>query len=314
MAPPFVFQKSARKSRNFYPCMCTGAPDFSTIIIAAALLITVVLVGRMQPDYHQETNLDILSDSPSPRVISPVKYRKVNEGLLKNEKTNSTAAAYLDYTIFAAENSTTEEPISVKQWAEIMATSPTSVVQKLVEDIDNIIIRVPYRGFYFETKGVTSANAHEKQFAFCLIDAKDLADLVTYKIATEPSYYTEDPEKPCPDDCSYYKCTFNKKVAYLKALPWARRRKREILAKLAEQKEKYDIPYSHLAKYLRESPTDHLVKVWKRMATSYHEMLTKRDPNHPVWLSAAAEGMPFFHFRFEGEPRFYKYAPFAKEM
>lgn len=307
MAPPFVLPTSARKSRKLY----SYRPDRSTIIITATLLIIMVLVGRMKPDYRQGTNLDIMSSN---LLSTRIKYRKIKEGVLKNEKINSTANALLDYTIFAAENATTQAPISVKEWAEIMATSPASIVEELVKDLGNVIIRVPYRGFYFETKGVTSANADQKQFEFCLIDGKDLADLVAYKTATEPSYYTEDPDKPCPDDCGYFKCAFNKKVVYLKGLPWARQRKREKLAAVAAAKEKYDIPYSHLAKFLRESPTDELVKVWKRMATSYHEMLTKRDPNHPVWLSTSAEGMPFVHFRFEEEPRYHKYAPFAKEM
>lgn len=76
---------------------------------------------------------------------------------------------------------------------------------------------------------------------------------------------------------------------------------------------KEDKVYSHLAAFLRGAPELQVSHTWQKVAAMYGDMLQTREPNKPVWLSTAGEGVPWLHFRFDDAPKYYRYVPFAEE-
>lgn len=89
-----------------------------------------------------KTNV-IANESSSPSSIS---YQKVKTGKIES----FVGGTGLQYEIFAAVDSKTNEPISVTQWANLMAKN-----LPLAKDITKIIQDTSYPGVFFETKGVS---------------------------------------------------------------------------------------------------------------------------------------------------------------
>ena len=213
---------------------------------------------------------------------STISYTKVEDDSMENG---------LHYVVYAARDKATDQPISVKQWATLLASNPTI----LAHDLTELITALPYQGFYFETPGVSIQTA-DKPFRFCIADGKRLFNFA------EPRASSEAFQEHLQCQGSTYSCRF----ANLSG-------DATLVAPKKTDTTLEDKAYSHLAAFLRGAPRTQVAAVWKKVAETYLDLLETRDASHPVWLSTAGEGVPWLHFRFDSRPKYYKYGKFAKE-
>ena len=176
-----------------------------------------------------------------------------------------------------------------------MVKSPKS--DSFAKDLTQLISNVPFRGVFFETKGVTSANAYQKPFELCLVDGRSLADFAEGRAS--PKSFQEHLQA-CPDD--RYGCQFTNLGGTA-----------TLIAPQKADPTDDNITYSHLAAFLRGASEEQVVDVWKMVASTYLQILQTRAPDKPVWLSTAGRGVPWLHLRFDDVPKYYQYSPFAKE-
>lgn len=276
----------------------------SDIAIAAAFLSILFMaggrlmkLGSMQSgepsssvhatERSSSSALAITNDDSRTEGSLTISYKKVKEGTTDYNK---------DFVVYAAEDALTHQPISVKQRAKLMmAASPKA--DEFAEDITKLIGHLPYRGVYFETKGVTSAKADQKQFEFCVVDGPSLADFAESK--ANPKAFQEHLQA-CSNDnfgCQSKNLSGDATLVAPKQL------------NINDDKKMY----SHLAAFLRRAPEQRVTGVWKVVASTYYNILQTRHLDEPVWLSTAGKGIPWLHFRFDERPKYYTYSPFAKE-
>ncbi len=65
--------------------------------------------------------------------------------------------------------------------------------------------------------------------------------------------------------------------------------------------------YTHLAAFVRQAPRDQVVAL---LALSAHVMRQRMTAAAPLWLSTAGMGVPWLHVRLDGEPKYYRHAPY----
>ena len=213
-----------------------------------------------------------------------MEYRKKAEGKLESGKS---------YMLFSVHDRATKEPISVQKWAELMAKSPHAA--DFAKDITKIIQGAPYAGVFFETKGVRPTNAGSKPFEFFLIESSSLASFAERR-ASSTSF-----QEHLSSGNDEYAAQFQNLGGNATLI--------------APKKVNFcldDTAYSHLAAFVRGVPEPHVLHIWKKVATTYCDILETRAPNKPVWLSTAGQGVPWLHFRFDDYPKYYN-SPFARE-
>lgn len=232
-----------------------------------------------------KTKLDASSSSSS------IIYNKVKEG----EISGYAKEASLKYEIFSAIDKTTNNTVTVKEWAHRMAHGSDALA--LAKEITKVITDTPYPGVFFETKGVTSKNANQKTFEFTIIDGEHLANFA--EPHADPEAFRQ--HLACSDN--EYACQFfNLGGDAILVSP----------KKTNPTKE--DKVYSHLAAFLQGAPEEQVLQVWQKVAAVYDEILQTRESNKPVWFSTAGEGVFWLHFRFDDKPKYYHYFNFAREQ
>lgn len=71
--------------------------------------------------------------------------------------------------------------------------------------------------------------------------------------------------------------------------------------------------FSHLAKFVREAPTEQVRHLWHQTAISYQQQYNNSTSNPVVWLSTEGSGVAWLHVRLDSRPKYYHYKPFAQE-
>ena len=222
-----------------------------------------------------------------------IHYEEVERGTASNKS----------FVRYAAVDGTTNQLITVAQWATLMAGSEGknkeetlfSDFLRLSENLSKIIRECPFRGVFFETKGVTPANAHLKQFEFVLVDAEQLASAEPNPTAFRDYFGTA-------SACQFPNLGGN--ATLIAPAPH----------KLFLDGDKVygDKVYSHLAAFVRGASKVQVAETWQTAATAYSNML-KKEGKQPVWFSTSGLGVAWLHFRLDERPKYYQFAPFAKE-
>lgn len=61
--------------------------------------------------------------------------------------------------------------------------------------------------------------------------------------------------------------------------------------------------YTHLARFLRESPTHQVDEFWRTVGCAMRE----RVSDAPIWLSTAGMGVSWLHLRLDSRPKYYRH-------
>ena len=198
----------------------------------------------------------------------------------------SSSKATTYHIVYAAIDATTKQPVSIDTWAKWMAQSERASV--LAHDLTRVIASSGYEGLFFETPGVSPHNAHLKQFRFCLINAPRLAEFATSQ-ASSSAFQEHLDACADPDACQFPNLGGD-----------------ALLVVPQQHADTGDVTtYSHLAAFLRRAPSEQIAAVWKKVASTWLDVLAKRDSRSPVWLSTEGSGVPWLHFRFDDRPKYY---------
>jgi len=289
---------SSKKFPNLIRSKSTGKTTPKGLVVTAFLAILGValhrLVRLMGSTFSDASAKAHTSSSALSLIhktaVTKISYKKIKEG--------TTERGGQEFVVFAAEDATTHEPISVKHWAELLSSSKFES-DALAGDLTNLIQNLPFQGVFFETQGVTSANADKKQFQLCLVDGKTLA--VNAELQASPSSFQEHLQ-----DCKEYGCKFSNLGGTATLI--TPNHKAKDISEPVEYKH-----YSHLAAFLRGAPQAQVTALWRMVTAEYNHILQTRAPEKPVWLSTAGQGVPWLHFRFDDTPKYYQYGPFADE-
>jgi hypothetical protein len=68
------------------------------------------------------------------------------------------------------------------------------------------------------------------------------------------------------------------------------------------------VTYTHLARFLRNGPSDQVSDLWRCVAQTAQDRLTAM----PQWISTAGGGVAWLHVRIDREPKYYSYRPYAR--
>lgn len=68
--------------------------------------------------------------------------------------------------------------------------------------------------------------------------------------------------------------------------------------------------YVHLAKFLRNAPTDQIHHLWQRVGAAMEHRLN----TEPIWLNTAGGGVAWLHIRLDNRPKYYRYLPYKKPL
>jgi hypothetical protein len=199
-----------------------------------------------------------------------------------------------DPLVYAAVETATNEPLSVETWAQSMSQSERA--STLAQDLTRLIRGTGYQGIFFETPGVSAHTAGQKQFRICIVDGPSVTKFASSHASS--SAFQEHLDK-CADPhvCSFPNLGGDAMLVVPQKQPGTK-----------------DPAYSHLAAFLREAPEEQIAQVWKKVASTYLQILQTRDETKPVWLSTEGTGVPWLHFRFDDRPKYYHYRPFANEV
>jgi len=258
-------------------------PIRSKALVQASLLVTLfvgcyqLLLWKASPSVApsdvgmpstisstESTSTPLAVASSSSSSSSSIKYQKVDDGTIGGRP----------FAVYAAMDKMDHQPMTVLQWTKIMAVS--SPQQDGITELVDIIRQFPHEGVYFETPGVTSANASTKPFRFCLVDGKRLADFAERR-ASPQSFQEHFDACQNPHACQFQNLGGDATLVAPQKLDAT----------------KDTTIYSHLMAFTRHAPKDQVYATWKHVATTYQTILQTRQPTRPVWLSKAFRGFIF---------------------
>jgi len=195
---------------------------------------------------------------------------------------------------FAAVDTTTGSKISFKEWIHTISDPNSSDV---VRNMVTILKEAPYKGYRFETQGVSPNTVSSTPFEFVLVD-----DLNLYLFAATPRpVYFEEHLSKCNDGAG---CVFDNlggDATLVAPRDWS----------LASS-ETYSRCYGHVANFVRGAPEQQILDMWKILGRVLQEKLVSNNNDKPLWFSTAGDGVPYLHFRLDSRPKYYHYEPFKK--
>lgn len=195
-------------------------------------------------------------------------------------------------------------PLTVKRWAEFMASSSSSSKFKILAMCMTRLIREsPYQALFFETKGVTSISASSKQFEFVTVDAPRLYKFCQTHL--DPDAFS-DYLNPLPLTEPGASFSNLGGTAHLIA-PKSWNEEQD------EDGDDKNHMYAHLASFLRHAKEEQILGLWHMVGNEYLRSIQSSSSTNPVWLSTSGTGVAWLHFRLDQKPKYYTYMPFAKE-
>lgn len=236
-------------------------------------------------------NRHAFSTTTSKSKIQSIEYQQIEQGQGNKSFTRSGSS----FVRYIAIDKTTNNPITVLQWAELMS-GPNS--NHFSNPLTKIIQTSSYKGVFFETKGVTSTNASTKIFEFVLINAPELASFAEQ----EPDSYT------FAEYFNKQQCINQKYCCQFTNLGGD-----ATLIAPRQVSEKSTKVFSHLKAFINDANEEQIVDIWKVTAQTYLNMLQTRSKTKPIWFSTSGMGIAWLHFRLDDRPKYYQYKPFANE-
>jgi hypothetical protein len=188
------------------------------------------------------------------------------------------------------------EPVTVERWAHLMTHNDTAYAQNLALNFTEILKNAPFDAYKFETKGVTSGNAGQKQFEFVLVD---YPSLYTFADAKQNADTFSEHLNCLPEDA--VGCVFpNLDGTSTMISPKG--------TALGEN------TYGHLAAFVRRAPKEQVNKMWRLAVQTFVDVLVASKSRDKVWFSTDGIGVAWVHFRLDPRPKYYSYKPFRQEV
>eukprot|EP00571_Detonula_confervacea_P002469 CAMPEP_0172317260 /NCGR_PEP_ID=MMETSP1058-20130122/31063_1 /TAXON_ID=83371 /ORGANISM="Detonula confervacea, Strain CCMP 353" /LENGTH=262 /DNA_ID=CAMNT_0013031775 /DNA_START=39 /DNA_END=824 /DNA_ORIENTATION=+ len=236
--------------------------------IAAALLFALVVSLPFSRKWMREKGAtNRLQNSEIRQTMEQtVKYVKVPSGRGNVKR-------------YAAQNSTTEEPISIQSWMT-MVSSNSDVGIQAASDLSSTISTSPYASVLFETPGSSWQSSGEDHFEFALVDEPALH---RFTEISPDRYSFAEHFSAClqrrKDDavCSFV--NLGGDASLVSPLP---------------QTNVDDISYSHLAAFVRHAPESQVTEFWRLSALTYLKVSQQKhrgDPNAKTWFSTNGMGV-----------------------
>eukprot|EP00934_Nitzschia_sp_Nitz4_P007485 Nitzschia sp. Nitz4//scaffold47_size129522//111469//112419//NITZ4_003567-RA/size129522-snap-gene-0.189-mRNA-1//1//CDS//3329552848//7475//frame0 len=219
-------------------------------------------------------------------------------------KDDTSVYRYTAY--YVTDESTTKTPMSVVQWASLLAADGTeqevALARSMAHNLTQVIQAVPYKGFRLETKSCQSSNVQDQLFEFVLVDDPSLA---TFAAKADASFFQEHFDKAqgntrgkkLPAATTFSNLGGDARL--ISPLPWH----------TDENEAPISGTYGHLANFVRSASPRQQQDTWRLVAQAYLARIQDR-PTAPVWLSTAGDGVPWLHFRLDDRPKYYHYEPF----
>jgi len=188
------------------------------------------------------------------------------------------------------------EKLSVQHWAQLLSSKNDRSPQ-LAHELTQVVVKAcpSYYAFFFETKGVSSDNASQKQFEFVLVKSNSFERA---EANPDPNAFKE--HLNCSASKTMTVCSF-----------WNLRSSAKLIAP-RQQDGKQLKTFSHLAPFLRGASEEQKVQMWNLVTDEYLNILEERG-GEPVWLSTSGLGVAWLHFRLDKTPKYYTFQKFAKE-
>jgi hypothetical protein len=207
--------------------------------------------------------------------------------------------------------------VSVADWIRILSDDSEdnkAYSNELAKTMTEILRKSPFRGFRFETKGVTAKTASDTPFEFAIVDDSHLANFADQDDPVVFAEYVSSPQSSCisqKEGCVFPNLEGDSILIAPKEWPTTN-----------DANNNHDSTTSyhgHLAKFVRNAPDEQITMLWKLVAKTLGEKLAMNDKkkhskDQPVWLSTAGDGVAWLHFRLDPRPKYYHYLPFAKKL
>ncbi len=186
-------------------------------------------------------------------------------------------------------------PLSVKNWALLLSIGKDS--SHLIQQFNNVLKDVSsvYNAFFFETKGVSSFNASEKQFEFVLVNAESLYRFTRGRGAEGYDSFSEHLDCPSETTC----CAFPNLT------------RSSVLIAPKPQSDQMNF-YTDLASFVKNTSGEEATMLWQMVTREYIKALDM-SPSQSRWLSTSGTGVPWLHVRIDNTPKYYTFAEFKKD-
>ena len=152
--------------------------------------------------------------------------------------------------------------------------------EELREFFNRVLADVEYKGFRWETPGVTEETVSQA-FEFVLLDSPGLG------------------HRPDPTAFAEHFAATDELVAVFPNLGGH-------AMMIAPCPISYFHNYGHLAAFVRLAPTQQQHALWQAVGTAMEQRLNTQ----PVWLSTAGAGVSWLHVRLDDQPKYYGFEPY----
>ena len=161
--------------------------------------------------------------------------------------------------------------------------------------------RAPFKGIFFETRGVNLEESKKLPFSFVLINSP-----VLHKFGNRGSDIDSFSKQFCLSG-EWSSVVFNNLGGDAKLIA-----PRPPPMKYNHHQNQVNLQsYSHLAKFVRNAPEEQVDHFFAIVAKAYLERLRQKSPE-PVWLSTSGLGVAWLHFRLDSSPKYYQFDPYRK--
>jgi len=235
------------------------------------------------------------------RTLIRIKYQRVMKdpnGMVLHEVSNTERVRF---SAFYREGSSKVDlddewkPLSAQNWLELLSSENENSKNLAIELSETIKKAVPlYDAFYFETKGISSSNASEKQFEFVLVNSPML-----FKFAEDH-----------PDPNTFW--FLNRLPSETGVYSFPNLSHDTTLVSPRKKGSLDDKIYSHLASFLRGADNDQIAELWNLSADEMLRILHK-FPEKSVWFSTHGTGIAWLTMRLSFKPKYYSYYEFRFE-
>jgi len=267
-------------------------------IFVIAFLVYLFISARSPRNKQTLENTNTIVDAAKKMELGKrtrIKYQRVTDG-------PNSPYEHVRFSAFYRKGSSKVDlddewkPLSAQNWLELFSSENKNSRNLAIELSEKMKEAAPkYDAFYFETKGISSSNASQKQFEFVLVNA--------------PSLYTFAEGHPDPNAFAQH---LNCLPSYTGVCSFPNLSGDATLVSPRKKGSLVDKTFSHLAAFLRGADNIQIAELWKLSANEMLKMLEK-FPGKSVWFSTSGTGVAWLHMRLCLKPKYYTYKEFRRD-
>jgi hypothetical protein len=287
-------------------------PSVPLLLLSAVLVAWIVLLslssgsisssipsslpGSREKSSSSSTKQQGVVPQQQPSILQ---YELVQNGSLTNVYGDNCKV--LRFAAHEQGNDGSYKPASVHRWATLLTKNNNYYIQ----DFTRVLQTANMDAYFFETKGVTASNAHEKAFEFVLVESRFLYRFADAK--QDSNTFANHLQCSSPDDNDDSNNSGGGDGCVFENLNGE-----SLLTAPKPVDHSAENIYGHLAAFCRRAPLHQVVNVWRLILETYLQRLESKTPD-TVWLSTDGTGVAWLHVRMDPQPKYYDYQPFANE-